>query len=142
MVKRFYLVSFFVFVLGVNSVTQGQIASDLSFIMRNNQIDPAKGKEPSLFTFNQTNELKIGLMGLIRVYQKFLSTQDLSVCNFTPSCSRFAMASFKNYGIFYGILMTSDRLQRCQAMGRKYYPVNPETGKCDDPIEPNFLGHK
>lgn len=143
MVKRCHIVFYFIFiVLGMNSITQGQIASDLNFIMAHNPIDSVKGEKPSPFTFSQTNELRVALMGLIRVYQLFISTQDMEVCNFTPSCSRFGMASLKKYGLFHGILMTSDRLQRCNGMGRKYYPIHPETGKCDDPVERNFLGKK
>ena len=133
---------FVVILLGMNSVTRGEIASDLNFIINHNPIDPVKGKEPAPFSFNQTNELKLSLMGLIRVYQLFISTQDMAVCNFTPSCSRFGMRALKDHGLLHGILMTSDRLQRCNGIGRKYYPIHPETGKCDDPVELNFLGNK
>jgi putative membrane protein insertion efficiency factor len=128
--------------LGMNSATHGEIASDLNFIMNHNPVDPVKGKDSSPFTFNQTNEVKLSLMGLIRAYQLFISTQDMAVCNFTPSCSRFGMRALKEYGVFHGILMTSDRLQRCNGIGRKYYSINPVTGKCHDPVEPNFLGSK
>lgn len=143
MVNRCCIIFLFAFILLLaKTMTQGQIGSDLNFIMYHNPIDPVKGKEISPFSFNQTNELKLSLMGLIRVYQLFISTQDMAVCNFTPSCSRFGMKALKERGFFHGILMTSDRLQRCNGIGRKYYPVHPETGKCDDPVEHNFLGSK
>ncbi|NIA29052.1 MAG: membrane protein insertion efficiency factor YidD [Actinobacteria bacterium] len=76
-------------------------------------------------------------MGCIRFYQLFISSQDIPVCNFTPSCSKFGMAAIKKYGVFYGGLMTFDRLQRCNGLGRKYYPIHPVTDKSYDPIERN-----
>lgn len=143
MVKRCLLAVCLVFSFGITSIAHGEVVLDLNFIMRHNPIDSVPGeRELSSFASGQTNELKIALMGLIRGYQLFISTQDMPVCNFTPSCSRFGMASFKKYGIFYGLLMTSDRLQRCHGMGRRYYSIHPETGKSDDPIEHNFLWNR
>ncbi len=143
MIKRYFFISCFIFsILGMNSKTQAQIASDLNFIIAYNPIDSIKVKKFPSFSFNETNELKLSLMGLIRGYQLFISTQDMPVCNFDPSCSNFGMVAFKEYGIFHGLLMTSDRLQRCHGMGRKYYPINPETGKSNDPPKHNFLGNK
>ncbi len=144
MVKGCCIVFLFVlFLSSTNTLALEQVAADLNFILYHNPIDPVKkDEEPSPFSFNQTNELKVSLMSLIRVYQLFVSTQDLSVCNFTPSCSRFGMRAIEEHGLLHGILMTSDRLQRCNGVGRKYYPVHPETGKCDDPVELNFLGNK
>ncbi len=129
-----------ILILGVFAVTHGQVAEDLDFIMAHNPIEPIRKKDSPAFAFNDTNELRLAFMGLIRIYQWFISTQDMPACNFTPSCSRFGMAALKQYGILHGILMTSDRLQRCHGRGRTYYTIHPETGKCDDPVEHSFLG--
>ena len=146
MVRRYCFISCFIFVFqGTNSIANGQIASDLNFITTHNPINPVRVKKSTPFNFGETNELKVALMSLIRGYQLFISTQDMPVCNFTPSCSMFGMDSFKKYGIFYGFLMTSDRLQRCHGCHgreRKYYHLHPKTGKSDDPVEHNFLGNK
>lgn len=143
MVKRCCLVLLFLaFLLGMKTIVRGQVAEDLDFILAYNPIDQTEGGESSSFTFNQTNELKVTLMGLIRIYQLFISTQDTDVCNFQPSCSRFGMTALKRYGPFHGILMISDRLQRCNGIGGRYYPLHPETGKSYDPVELNFLGNK
>ena len=128
-----------IFLLVLNSVIYGEIASELNFIVKHNQVELAKERELSTFTFTEINELKTASMGLIRIYQLFISSQDISACTFTPSCSRFGMSAIKKYGVFYGILMTSDRLQRCYGFNRKYYPIHPKTGKCFDPIEPHYL---
>lgn len=126
-------------ILGMTSVTYGQLGAGLNFIMAYNPMDSVKAKGRSAFTFNDTNESRVAAMGLIRLYQLFISSQDMPVCNFTPSCSRFGMEALRRYGVFHGILMTSDRLQRCHGVGRKYYAIHSETGKSDDPVEHNLL---
>jgi hypothetical protein len=126
----------------LNVIAYGEVMSDLDFIMVHNSPGSVTAKESSSFNFESSNELKIAMMGLIRVYQWCISSQDMKVCNFTPSCSRFGMAAIKKYGVFQGILMTSDRLQRCNGVGRKYYHIHPITGLCDDPVEHYSLWNK
>jgi putative component of membrane protein insertase Oxa1/YidC/SpoIIIJ protein YidD len=115
---------------------------DLKFIVEKNQkkdiIDLVR------FTFRETSESKLIATSLIRLYQLYVSSQDVPSCNFTLSCSRFGMLAIRKYGLFYGILMTSDRLQRCNRIGgRRYYPIDPRTGKSIDyPIETYYLGPK
>ncbi|MEO0139380.1 MAG: membrane protein insertion efficiency factor YidD [candidate division WOR-3 bacterium] len=60
------------------------------------------------------NPIKTLSWGIIRVYQIFLSDIQPDVCNFRHdiSCSRFGRKAVEKYG-FWGILMASDRLQRC-----------------------------
>jgi len=38
------------------------------------------------------------------------------------------------------VFLASDRLQRCNGLGVGFYPHDPETGKCIDPLESNILG--
>ncbi len=71
----------------------------------------------------------------IKFYQKFISTQDRPVCNFTPSCSQFGIDSIRKCGIIKGILLTSDRLQRCNGMSVPYYILDYRTGKFIDPVQ-------
>jgi putative membrane protein insertion efficiency factor len=139
-----YFRSFFIFtfiLIGANS-SASEVSLNLNFIVTANPIKSPQVKKSTLFSFKETNELKIALMGIIRFYQLFISTQDISVCNFTPSCSDFGMKAIKKYGIFYGILMTSDRLQRCHNMASKYYPLHPITGKASNPVEDSYLWEK
>jgi len=65
-------------------------------------------------------ELTFIALSAIRLYQFTLSGKQGDVCNFKPSCSRFAYISIKNYGPFWGILMASDRLQRCNPLAFQY----------------------
>lgn len=64
------------------------------------------------------SQLDMGLLkssGLvwIRLYQKMISSQDLPSCNFSPSCSNFGFQSIQQEGLFRGILLSADRLLRC-----------------------------
>lgn len=123
------------------SVLSPQVEDDLTFIT---DVNPSKTTvKDGVFTFKEVSEIKLVCMGLVRLYQLFISTQDMPVCNFTVSCSRFGMEAFKIYGPFYGLLMTSDRLQRCNWVARRYYSVDPKTGLAVDyPVKTYYIGLK
>ncbi len=114
-----------------------QESADLTFILKSNPITrPARGGEAIRLNFEETSELKLFSMGFIRLYQKFIATQDLPVCNFTPSCSRFGMGAIQKYGFFRGVLLTADRLLRDHGMiSAAHYPIDADTGKYADAIE-------
>jgi putative component of membrane protein insertase Oxa1/YidC/SpoIIIJ protein YidD len=86
-------------------------------------------------------EHKLLFVGLIRLYQKTVSSQDMSVCNFWPSCSRFGETAVRRAGLFKGLLLTSDRLQRCNGMSfnSRVYRYDRTRGKLIDPVE-EYLG--
>jgi len=51
------------------------------------------------------------------------------------------MAAFRKYGLFYGGLMTADRLLRCNGLARRHYPIDLRTGLAIDyPTEVYYLG--
>ncbi|MDI6839987.1 MAG: membrane protein insertion efficiency factor YidD [bacterium] len=90
-------------------------------------------KENSFFSLIATK--------LIRVYQLVFSNRQGEVCNFTPSCSNYAYEAIKKYGL-RGVLMTMDRLERCNYFAwqykDKYYEVKWDEGRGDrlyDPVE-------
>jgi len=69
---------------------------------------------------SEFNDISFLALSAIRLYQFTLSGKQGDICNFAPSCSRFAYISIKNYGPFWGILMTADRLQRCNQFAFQY----------------------
>jgi len=143
MVKRFLVVVMLVLIgtIFVNSISFGQIEDDLAFIVKNNPIEPKIEKKAPGFTFKESSELKLAFTGLIHLYQLFISSQDKPACIFSFSCSRFGMLAIRKYGVFFGLLMTSDRIQRCNGLGRRYYPIDFETGlSVDFPIDNYYLG--
>lgn len=50
---------------------------------------------------------------LIRFYQKRISPKRPGKCPSTPSCSRYALESFQEYGFRAGLGMTLERLRIC-----------------------------
>lgn len=81
------------------------------------------------------NEAKLVASFLFLFYKEFISSQDMEVCVFTPSCSSYAMESIKEYGLLKGLLNALDRITRCHPLATGYYPVHPETHKYYDPIK-------
>ena len=81
-------------------------------------------------------EYKLFFLGMLKFYQTFISSQDMSVCNFTPSCSHFSEAAFKQTGYVEGFLLTSDRLQRCNGSPyhHKFYIFDPISQRYLDPV--------
>lgn len=55
-----------------------------------------------------------GLIGLIRIYQRFISPLLGQHCRFTPSCSQYAVDALRLHGVFRGIPMACWRILRCQ----------------------------
>ncbi len=109
-------------------------ASDLAFIRKVNPIITPEQQEVIRFNLRESSELKLAATGLIRLYQKFISSQDGPTCNFTPSCSRFGMESIQEYGILRGLLLTADRLLRCNGTQAAHYHKDESTGKYLDPV--------
>ena len=112
-------------------------ATDLAFILRTNPIQSSYQKQEAIpFNPRESTPIRLFSTGLIRIYQKYISTQDLPACNFTPSCSRFGMAAIQKYGFFRGTLLTADRLLRDNGMMlHTHYPFDEVTGKYIDPVE-------
>ena len=109
-------------------------ASDLAFIRKTNPIARLKTHEVVHFNPQETSELKFVVTGLIRLYQKFISSQDGPTCNFQPTCSHFGMACIQEYGIIKGLLLTSDRLLRCNGSQSQLHHKDSVTGKYIDPV--------
>ena len=109
-------------------------AADLEFIRKANPITKPELQGVVRFNLQELSELKLAATGLIRFYQKFISSQDSPTCNFFPSCSRFGMACIQEYGVFRGVLLAADRLIRCNGSKSQYHHKDPITGKYIDPI--------
>jgi len=114
-----------------------QKSTELDFILSCNPIQSASKTTPS-----HTNPrtfpafgVKTLLVGAIRFYQLFISTQDGPACTFVPSCSRFGAESIRRMGVARGILLTADRLQRCNGVSVSRYQTDPTTGYFMDPVQ-------
>jgi putative membrane protein insertion efficiency factor len=61
----------------------------------------------------ETSPMNLAMQGTIRAYQLTVSRINPDRCGFRPSCSAFGSMAIKEYGAATGILMTADRLMRC-----------------------------
>lgn len=129
----FASISCLFFVL-TSTLTVADEVADLSFILNTNPISTPNPEEENRFNLKETSELKFVATGMIRLYQKFISSQDSPSCNFTPSCSRFGMGCIHEYGVFRGILLAADRLLRCNGSQSPHYHLDLRTNKYFDPI--------
>ena len=96
-----------------------------------------KEKQEKLsFSISETSGIKLSALWLIRFYQNFISSQhdNKQMCTFVPSCSRFGVSAIKYCGILKGVLITSDRLQRCNNTGSWNYVIDSHTKKKLDPV--------
>ncbi len=84
--------------------------------------------------------LRAVVVGLIRGYQATLSRIQGDVCNFTPSCSHFAVQAVQRFGPLQGLLLASDRLQRCHFWAWHYlglyYGVREVPGRGPKLVDP------
>ena len=133
--RAILMVLFCVFCLSsIILVSSADEAANLAFIRKVNPITTPKPQEVVRFNPQETSELKLAATGLIRLYQKFISSQDGPVCPFVPSCSRFGMACIQEYGMVRGLLLTADRLLRCNGSQSSHYHTDEVTGKYIDAV--------
>ena len=124
----------YAFVVLLAPTTFAGEATDLKFIRKHNPINVRSEQEVIHFNPQEPSELKLVATGLIRFYQKFISSQDGPACNFQPTCSRFGMACIQEYGIVRGLLLTADRLLRCNGSQSQHHPKDSVTGRYVDPV--------
>ena len=83
---------------------------------------------------------KLLIMGAITLYRSFISPTQGPRCGFFPSCSTFGLQAVREYGPLRGVMMTTDRLTRCNVLkgpGPDYYLL--PNGKLFDPVAMNLL---
>lgn len=90
----------------------------------------------------ETDPAKIVISTGLGLYRSLISPGQGDVCNFSPSCSRYAGEAISKYGPIWGTLMASDRLLRCNPWAYRSYGTHyPEIRemKLHDPVENNYL---
>lgn len=131
----YFIVSAICFMIVIHSYSSyADEATDLLFIRQVNPIVKETQQETIRHNPQVNSELQFAATALIRLYQRFISSQDRPTCGFTPSCSRFGMAALQEYGMLRGILLTADRLLRCNGSQSQHYHIDPKTEKYIDPI--------
>lgn len=69
--------------------------------------------------------MKYSALGVIRLYQKFISPMMPPSCRFEPTCSHYGYEAIQKYGFFRGSWMAAKRIGRCHPFynGNLYDPV-------------------
>ena len=111
----------------------GQTRGEFQSIVEQNPIQSEAAHSPKFQVY--PSEFKTLILGTIRLYQIFIATQDMSVCNFTPSCSHFAEQAFQRVSPVRALLLASDRLLRDNPSVAGHYTINPKTGRFSDPLD-------
>jgi putative component of membrane protein insertase Oxa1/YidC/SpoIIIJ protein YidD len=80
----------------------------------------------------------------IDLYRAHISPlQGRHVCNFEPTCSQFSKQAIDRYGLGLGVLMTADRLERCNPYAQYYlgsYYQGVTDGRMNDPVADHEFG--
>ena len=77
------------------------------------------------------------LLGLIRLYRKYISPSRPPCCRFIPTCSTYALEAVEVHGALKGGLLAVWRVLRCHPFHREksfiYDPVPPK-GRWRKPV--------
>ncbi len=84
---------------------------------------------------NNSNEVQYFFSGLFLFYKTFISSQDGQSCSFTPSCSEYGIAAVKKHGVLVGMVITFDRLARCNGLSPEKYVVDEKKHLLIDLVE-------
>ena len=69
--------------------------------------------------------MKRVLLGLIRVYQRYISPGFPRRCRFSPTCSQYALEAIEKYGLLNGGALALWRILRCNPFCRGGYDPVP-----------------
>jgi putative component of membrane protein insertase Oxa1/YidC/SpoIIIJ protein YidD len=110
----------------------GQLNSDSTYLKSIFSINAELVNYNNYFT-DSVSEIKILFSFSFLYYKKYVSSQDVDACVFSPSCSVYTIESVNKKGIFWGLLDGFDRLLRCNAfVNEKDYEYNKFTKKYSD----------
>jgi putative membrane protein insertion efficiency factor len=62
--------------------------------------------------------MRIVLIKLVKIYQKFISPMFPPSCRFYPTCSEYAVQSLEKYGVLIGGIKAIWRILRCNPFNK------------------------
>ncbi|MGO1585560.1 membrane protein insertion efficiency factor YidD [Mesonia sp.] len=69
-------------------------------------------------------------LGIIKIYQNYISPLTPASCRFQPTCSSYAKEAFITHGLFKGLVLSVKRIAKCHPWGASGYdPVPPKDAK-------------
>jgi len=129
---KYAVIIFWISIAFVSGVSAQEPPDTL--LLKNIFNQKADAKNYSSYYKESESTVKIFVSAGFLVYKKFISSQDVDACVFTPSCSEYAMEAIDKKGIT-GLFDGLDRLLRCHPfVGKNDYPYNSLTKKYNDPF--------
>lgn len=135
---KILVVSAFIFIIVSTDVIYTQKIDPIQYSFERILSPKENNKSTQLIERHSFSEIGFIGMSIIHIYQGIISSQDRPSCIFSVSCSKYAERAIERRGTFLGILLSSDRIQRCNSIAIDYYKTNSETGKAIDPILVDF----
>ena len=75
--------------------------------------------------------LSLPAIGLIRLYQKFISPLTPPRCKYYPTCSAYALEAYSKHGLIKGTVLSTWRLLRCNPWSLGGVDYVPERVRID-----------
>lgn len=69
--------------------------------------------------------MKYVVLGLIQVYQRYVSPLTPPSCRYVPTCSQYAVESVSKYGALKGLWLAVKRISRCHPFHEGGYDPVP-----------------
>ena len=130
---------FFLLLIFYELSSVGQLDNDLLLLKSAHCIIPETNTKNIQFqnADSSQNRNRTFLKLSFRFYKNFLSSQDINSCNFSPSCSEYAVIAIKEQGLLGGTINFIDRFTRCNGMNAGQYNVTEDKQLLYDPVR-NF----
>jgi putative membrane protein insertion efficiency factor len=95
---------------------------------------------PAVDQAQESSPVRMAMLDAIHFYRSIISPTQGGRCGFYPSCSTFGLHAVERFGPLQGVLMTADRLTRCNLFKQPGpdYLLRPD-GKLYDPVAANLL---
>ncbi len=133
MKKSMRISTIILFLIMSGSILHAQNNADFDLILEKIDLENQKEKYNDLIKKNK-NSADFLFSNMFIFYKSFISSQDGSNCTFHPSCSEYGLMSIQKYGVFEGVLKTSDRLLRCHGLSPEKYEFLPKENLLYDPL--------
>jgi uncharacterized protein len=143
LVNRVLLITLFASMCIISVAQQISVRSDIELIHKSlSQPDTDPFNRPYIYK-NETSIIKkfnpIGMLlgGSLYIYQNVFSKHLSADCLFIPSCSEFSKQAIKEYGLLKGILLSIDRVNRCNriaAQDLRLSSPDAKTNRYPDPV--------
>lgn len=107
---------FFLFLSFAFEMVFSQNKEDIQLLQQHTYTNSQFKDREVVYGFKQTKSKNLVyhvLSSAMFVYQKGLSPVVSRSCAYSPSCSAYSKELIKQYGLFKGVICTTDRLMRC-----------------------------